>query len=44
MDGLSQFAFNPMQAGINYNGLFNVPTMTGSPNWQYGRPSAWVYQ
>ena len=42
MDGLSQFAFNPMQAGINYNGLFNVPTMTGSPNWQYGRTSAWV--
>lgn len=42
MDGLSQFAFNPMQAGINYNGLFNVPTMNGSPNWQYGRTSAWV--
>lgn len=42
MDGLAQFAFNPMQAGINYNGLFNVPTMSGSPNWQYGRTSSWV--
>ena len=44
LDGLAQFGFNPVQAGLNYNSMFNVPTMTGSPNWQYGRPSAWVYQ
>lgn len=42
MDGLAQFAFNPMQSGLNYNSLFNTPTMTGVPNWQYGRTSAWV--
>lgn len=44
LDGLSQFAFNPAQSGMNYNAMFNVPTMTGAPNWNYGRPSAWIYQ